>query len=64
MSKKPKTPTQQLQDYLSDRKYRLETMHEDDVEGIEEQKGYCYVRLSIEIITELLRKIEQLESGN
>jgi hypothetical protein len=35
-------------------------MHEDDVEDIEEQKGVAYVYLSIEIITELLRKIEEL----
>jgi hypothetical protein len=60
MTKKPKTPIEQLRDYLSDRKYRLETMHEDDVEGIEEQKGMPYVSLSIEIITEILRKIEEL----
>lgn len=61
MSKKAKTPMQKLKDYLTDRKYRLASMHEDDVEDLEEQKGVGYVWLSMHIIEELLDKIKELE---
>jgi hypothetical protein len=61
MTKKPKTAMQKLKDYLEDRRYRLANMHEDDVEDLEEQKGVAYVSMSIEIISELLLKIKQLE---
>lgn len=61
MSKKPKTTLQKIKGYLSDRKYQLTNMHEDVVEDLDETKGPGYVWVSIEIITDLLRKIEQFE---
>jgi hypothetical protein len=61
MSKKTQTPMQKLKSYLTDRRYRLANMHEDDVEDLEEQKGIGYVWLSIQIIDELRVKLEEIE---
>jgi predicted subunit of tRNA(5-methylaminomethyl-2-thiouridylate) methyltransferase len=61
MSKKTKSPMQKTKEYLADYKYRLSTMHEDDVESLEERTGIGYVWLSIKIIDELSAKIDQFE---